>query len=86
MRQVLSLILIIPFVANAQLKLANIFSDNMVLQTGKPIRIWGKAEPGKQVEIFFEETKKQAIVKSDSTWMISFEPRTINSKPRHSYS
>ncbi|MEQ8787361.1 MAG: hypothetical protein RIC55_13730 [Pirellulaceae bacterium] len=33
------------------LRLAGIFTDNMVLQQEKPIRVWGKAAPGAEVEV-----------------------------------
>ncbi len=37
--------------AKAEVKLAPIFTDNMVLQRDKPIPVWGTAKPGEKVEV-----------------------------------
>ena len=34
-------------------RVARIFSDNMVLQQGKPVPIWGWAAPGDSVHVVF---------------------------------
>ena len=39
--------------AKAEVKLAPIFSDNMVLQRDKPIPVWGTAKPSEKVTIIF---------------------------------
>ena len=31
----------------------NIFGDNMVVQRDKPIRVWGTADPGANVQVQF---------------------------------
>ena len=36
---------------NSDLRLAKIFTDNMVLQQQKPIAVWGWAKPGSKVSI-----------------------------------
>lgn len=41
----------------AEIKLAGMFSDNMVLQRGKPIIIWGWAAPRERVDISFAGEK-----------------------------
>ena len=48
-----------------EFRFARIIRDNMVLQQGKPIRIWGWAEPGKSVSVTItqdEETGDKAIL------------------------
>ena len=32
-------------------QLASVFSDHMVLQRGKPVPVWGTAEPGEKVTV-----------------------------------
>ncbi len=54
----------------------------MVLQRSQPIRIWGKAVPGQQIEISFAGEKNSQMVRQDSTWMISFNPQTTNHQPQ----
>ena len=44
------------------LKLHNIFDSNMVLQRGKPIKIWGWAKPGDQVSVKFGKDAATAVV------------------------
>ena len=47
--------------AEETLKLADIFTDNMVLQRGKDITIWGWAKPGSKVEILFTQSKDDVL-------------------------
>ncbi|MEZ6040722.1 MAG: sialate O-acetylesterase [Planctomycetaceae bacterium] len=41
--------ILLPSIANAELKLPNIFGDHMVVQQKLPIVIWGKTRPGQSV-------------------------------------
>lgn len=50
--------------AGAEVRLAKIFSDNMVLQRNKPIRVWGWADPGENVTVSL--SGREASVKADS--------------------
>ncbi|HEV3385476.1 MAG TPA: sialate O-acetylesterase, partial [Gemmata sp.] len=55
-----------------------IFSDNMVLQQGGPINIWGKADPGEQVQVSIERSVRGeasaagagATADKDGNWSI----------------
>lgn len=44
------------------LKLHNIFSSDMVVQRGKPIKIWGWGKPGDQVSVKFGTDTASAVV------------------------
>jgi len=44
--------------AAESLRLAKIFSDHMVLQQGKPIKVWGWAAPGERVSITLTQDQK----------------------------
>ena len=46
--------------ASAELRFANIFNDNMVLQQGRPLRVWGRAEPGRTVTVTLTEDRSVA--------------------------
>src|SRR6185503_3984573 len=70
MRNLLLLILFIPFLTTAQLRVAKIFSDNMVLQRDAPVHVWGKGIPGKTVSVSVSLSKNTAKVKADSSWSI----------------
>lgn len=75
-------ILLLPFFTNAQLQVAKIFSDNMVLQREQPVHIWGKGTPGKNVEVFFTNEKRNTTVKNDSTWIVEFVKQKANATGR----
>lgn len=68
----LLLILIFPFFATAQLSVAKIFSDNMVLQRGQLVHLWGKATPAKKVSVTFKKKIITTIAKNDSAWSVYF--------------
>lgn len=82
MRLVFIFILLFPFAVTAQLQLAKIFSSNMVLQREKPIRIWGKAIPGKTVTVVFANEKINTLVKNDSAWMVTFKKQKAHTNPQ----
>lgn len=82
MRFVFLCISLLPFFATAQLQVAKIFSDNMVVQRNLPVHIWGKATPGKQVMASFSNEKRNALVQNDSLWVVSFKPQRANLQPQ----
>lgn len=65
---------------SAQIKLAKIFSDNMIIQRDQPIHIWGKADPGKDIVVSFGSEGGSTKVKADSTWGIYLKAQKANSK------
>jgi sialate O-acetylesterase len=61
-------------VAGAELKLAQIFGDHMVLQCNKPVRIWGWAEPGERITLRFADQVKTANAASTGVWTVELAP------------
>ncbi len=45
------------------LRVANIFSDNMVIQRDKPIRVWGWAKPRERITITLTENRDEVVAK-----------------------
>jgi len=82
MRICLLFILMCPFVSTAQLQLGKIFSDNMVLQRGKPVHIWGKSIPGKKIMVSFVNENRNTIVQNDSTWSVTFKAQKASVQPQ----
>lgn len=72
----------LPNKTRAQLKFAKIFSNNMVLQRDKEIKIWGQALPGSKIQIKKQSTIKHTITNSDSTWIVVFKAEKANSNPQ----
>ncbi|WP_461533704.1 sialate O-acetylesterase [Sinomicrobium sp.] len=66
----------------AQLSLPDIFTDNMVLQQGKPVRFWGKGVPGNKVRVSFLSEVKETTVASDSTWTVALKSQKAGKTPR----
>jgi len=82
MKKLLIIITVFPFFARAQLKLAKIFSDDMVLQRNQPVKIWGKAIPGKSVQVLFANEKRNTVVQSDSNWIVIFKKKNASIQPQ----
>ena len=62
--------LIIPVIG--QLRLANVFNDNMVLQRDQPLKIWGQSSPNSPVQVQMS-TGERAKTTSDATggWSVN---------------
>ncbi|MBC7409305.1 MAG: sialate O-acetylesterase [Arcicella sp.] len=55
--------------ANQSLKLARLFSDHLVFQRDKPIKIWGWAGVGERVEVSIGNQKNIVSTNSDGKWL-----------------
>jgi len=58
----------------ADVKLPAIISDHMVLQRGKPVRIFGTAEPGESVTVQFRGQTATGIAEPDGRWQVWLRP------------
>lgn len=67
---------------NATVRLARIFSDNMVIQRDKPVVVWGTGNPDENVEVAFAGMSRRVVVKHDSTWTVSFSKQKANTHPQ----
>ena len=70
--------------AQAEIKLAAIFGDNMVLQQQKPVPIWGWATPNATVTVRFAGQTKTTRAAADGKWLVklgklqaTFKPQTL---------
>jgi sialate O-acetylesterase len=62
----------------AQLKVAAVFTNNMVLQRDKPIAVWGTALPGETVEVKLGEIIAKTTTANDGTWKLTLKRQTAN--------
>ena len=60
--------------ANAQLEFAGIFGDNMVLQRGQELSIWGTAPKGADVSVAFKGNSYTAVTSDQGRWEIKANP------------
>lgn len=58
------------------LKLAAVFTDNMVLQRNQPISVYGTANGDDTIEVTFKQQKKNVIADKYGKWKITFPSLT----------
>ena len=71
------LVFLIPFCSFAQLKLASVFGDHMILQRNKPIVIWGFNTPNSIVKIRFDSENREIITNSLGRWEVIFPAKEV---------
>jgi sialate O-acetylesterase len=62
----------------AQLKVASIFTNDMVLQRDKPIAIWGTATPGETIQAKLGLATAKTIATSNGDWKLIFAKQIAN--------
>jgi len=71
-------LLLLPVVlaplAGAEIKLAGIFGDSMVLQRDKPIAIWGSAAPGEEVTVTLASKTAKGQADANGRWSLRLDP------------
>ena len=65
----------------ADVKLNNIFSDNMVLQREMKVPVWGTADPGETVTVEFNGQSLTAAPGADGKWKAELAPMKASSQP-----
>lgn len=64
----------------AQLRLADVFSDHMVLPADKPIPVWGSGVPGKKVIVRLADKEAYSFVEVDSSWQVVLPQRKASDR------
>lgn len=77
-----SLLSVIVTPAKAEVKLASIFGDSMVLQRDLPVPVWGWAEAGEDVTVTFGDQTKKANADADGRWQVKLEALKANAEGR----
>lgn len=57
--------------AQAELRLANVFGEHMVLQRGQPIRLWGFGTPGQSLRVSLAGHSTGTMVDARGRWQVS---------------
>lgn len=65
-------LLLAVFTAQAEVRLHNLFSDNMVLQQGTSVPVWGWADDGEKVTVEFGDEKASTTAKN-GRWMVKLK-------------
>jgi len=65
-------------VADADVKLASIFGDSMVLQRDLPVPVWGWADEGEEVTVTLGDQTKKAKAEKDGRWQVKLDALKVN--------
>ena len=68
--------------AAAELRLASVLSDHMVLQRDKPVAIWGWADPGEAVTVSFAGQSRSAVADATGKWSLKLDALNASAEPR----
>ena len=75
-------LLLCASVAQADVWMPSVFSDNMVLQREKSVPVWGWAEPGEKVTVTFGGQKKKAKADTSGKWTIRLDSMKASAEGR----
>lgn len=68
-----TLLLVLAFIVQAEVKMPAIFSDNMVLQSGTKVPVWGWAAAGEKVSVTFAGQTKTATADQAGKWQVELD-------------
>ena len=64
------------------LSLPTVFTDNMVLQQGKTLPVWGNAVPGAAINVQFGLQEKTGVADENGDWRVELSPLVKSNIPR----
>jgi sialate O-acetylesterase len=67
--------------AQADVKLASVFSDNMVLQRDQRLPIWGTADAGLNVEVGIGDKRANAVSDTNGNWRVVLDAMPASTNP-----
>lgn len=68
--------------ARAALTLPAVFSDHLVLQSGKPVPVWGSADANAEITVSIAGQKKTATAGADGQWSLKLDALTASAEPQ----
>ncbi len=81
-RQILVLLSLLAFSRlGADVVLAPLFRDGAILQRGKPVPVWGRAEPGETVRVQFGGQSLSTTANREGRWQITLASLPANAEP-----
>ncbi len=72
----------ISVIRAAEPRLADLFSDHMVLQCDIPIPVWGAADAGAPIRVEFGGQSKTTLADDNGKWRVKLDPLSATDKPR----
>lgn len=74
-------IVLLSAISYADIKLDSLFSDNIVLQRGMEVPVWGRADDGEKITVEFAGQTVSTVTKNGK-WMVKLNPMKENSQPQ----
>ena len=76
----LAILLTLSSALRAEVKLAPLFADHMVLQQSMPVPVWGWAAADESIEVTFAGQKVSAQAGADGKWKVQLQPLTATNE------
>ena len=73
------LVLCLASIAGASVSVPAVIDDNMVLQQGMDVPIWGTANSGEQVTVDYNGQSKSTTADGNGDWMVTLDPMSVSS-------
>lgn len=74
--------LLLSLSARAAITLPAVFSDHMVLQSGKPVPVWGMADANAEVTVVIGSQKKTTKADASGQWSLKLDALTASAEPQ----
>ena len=74
--------MVIAVAARAEVVLAPLFADGMVLQRNQPIHIWGTADAAEKVKIEFAGQSAEATTGQNGRWLVTLPAQSASTQSR----
>ena len=68
-------------ISKADVRVADIFSDHMVLQRNINLKVWGTADPGEKLYVSFNGQKRITKANKKGEWSVVFKPMKAEGAP-----
>jgi sialate O-acetylesterase len=66
---------------SADVTVARIFGDDMILQRDRPVPVWGWADPGETATVAIAGQEKSAVAGENGKWMVKLDPMKASKAP-----
>lgn len=71
----------VPTPSSANVKLARVFGECMVLQRDKPLPVWGAADPGEEITVTLGTDKASVTADAAGKWLVRLPARPATAEP-----
>jgi len=82
MKSIFTISFLLTFLANAEVKIADVFSDHAVLQRGTAVPVWGTAKAGAEVTVTFGKQSLTTTADKDGQWSLKLRPLIASYDPQ----